>query len=78
MAGKLCVSPLILGNLWDVTDKDIDRYLKAMLDLFLQHRKEKTQPNGILETAALAREACKLGFLIGAAPVCYGLPVYKK
>ncbi|KAK9290720.1 hypothetical protein L1049_008894 [Liquidambar formosana] len=115
-------SPVIVANLWEVTDKDIDRFGKAMLDAWLKER--STPPSGCVQCSLLAkefksmnirgcegnakkkvprkklpeacdigtfkdfcdhrpkigsfisqaREACTLPFLIGAAPVCYGIP----
>lgn len=116
---SLCRFPVIISNLWDVTDKDIDRFGKAMLEAWLTTRsnisvdcvqcneisdklkelnidgdkgkgKKKTSRSKSVEvnTCTLgckhrpkigsfmgkAREACILPFLIGAAPVCYGVP----
>lgn len=118
----LAGSPVIVANLWEVTDKDIDRFGKAMLDAWLRERSSEStyciQCNALSdELKALnlnaakgkgkkkgsrkkppedcdvsncnpscrhrpkigsfmsqAREACTLPFLIGAAPVCYGVP----
>lgn len=118
----LAGSPVIVANLWDVTDKDIDRFGKAMLDAWLGERstvsadcnqctslveeneakngrgkgnKKKISRKKLPETndcdiglnkngcdhrpklgsfMPQAREACKLPFLIGASPVCYGVP----
>lgn len=116
-------SPAIIANLWDVTDKDIDRFGKAMLDAWLEERSNATglctQCNSLAEEfeaidlrsnctgrnnkkklpknkpapeprncrdcrdvsvarigsfMGRARDACMLPFLIGAAPVCYGVP----
>lgn len=111
-------SPAIISNLWDVTDKDIDRFGKAMLEAWLTARsntsvdcsecneisdklkelnidgkgkaKKKTSRSKSVEVNACtlgckhrpkigsfmgkARGACTLPFLIGAAPVCYGVP----
>ncbi|KAJ0007712.1 hypothetical protein Pint_29731 [Pistacia integerrima] len=113
-------SPVIFANLWDVTDKDIDRFAKAMLDGWLRERsnvsvdsdqsisvveehdpknetgkgnKKKTSrkkppessDNGTCKSGhdhrpklgsfmGQARNACQLPFLIGASPVCYGVP----
>ena len=36
----LAGSPAIVANLWEVTDKDIDRFGKAMLDAWLKERSE--------------------------------------
>ncbi|KAF3435151.1 hypothetical protein FNV43_RR22238 [Rhamnella rubrinervis] len=114
-------SPVIVANLWEVTDKDIDRFGKAMLDSWLKERlspdtgcvqcnlleqfdsmalktsngnakkknTRKKQPQ-VCEKGSIknccehrpkigsfmgrAREACTLPFLIGASPVCYGVP----
>ncbi|KAH9685962.1 Separase [Citrus sinensis] len=114
----LAGSPVIVANLWDVTDKDIDRFGKTMLDAWLRERssvpmgcdqcssvqdeakngrgkvnKKRMLRKKLPETSDIslcnngcdhrpklgsfmgqAREACKLPFLIGAAPVCYGVP----
>lgn len=118
----LAGSPAIVANLWEVTDKDIDRFGKAMLDAWLKERSnfsgECLQCNSLSEEfeamnlkgkgkakkkvsrkkepleefeinnlksncdhrpkiasfMSQAREACTLPFLIGASPVCYGVP----
>ncbi|GFY89325.1 separase [Actinidia rufa] len=118
----LAGSPVIIANLWEVTDKDIDRFGKAMLDCCLKERltastgcvqcnlvAEKFKSMEITGTKGIAkkktsrkknpedvdistpteccnhrpkigsfmgqaREACTLPFLIGASPVCYGVP----
>lgn len=64
--------PLFLGNLWDVTDRDIDRYTEALLQGWL------TAGSGapLLHYVSQARQAPRLKSLIGAAPVAYGLPVF--
>ncbi|XP_035169202.1 separin, partial [Oxyura jamaicensis] len=63
--------PLVLGNLWDVTDRDIDRYAEALLRGWLQAGAGAP----LLHYIAQARQAPRLRHLIGAAPVAYGLPV---
>ncbi|XP_051497345.1 separin [Apus apus] len=63
--------PLVLGNLWDVTDRDIDRYAQALLEGWLQGGSAAP----LLSSVAQARQAPRLKYLIGAAPVAYGLPV---
>lgn len=63
--------PLFLGNLWDVTDRDIDRYTEALLQGWLG-----AGPGApLLYYVGQARQAPRLKYLIGAAPVAYGLPV---
>ncbi|KAL1534288.1 separase [Salvia divinorum] len=82
----LAGSPVIVANLWEVTDKDIDRFGKAMLNAWLRERSTASsecprcmptkcihRPR-IASFMAQARDACNLGFLIGASPVCYGVP----
>ncbi|KAJ4870210.1 Separase [Raphanus sativus] len=123
----LAGSPAIVANLWDVTDRDIDRFGKALLEGWLRERsdspssseggcsqceslanelavmnlkgnttkrtrKPRNKPgqsnadgSGKMECnhkhgrkigsfIAAAREVCTLPYLIGAAPVCYGVP----
>ncbi|KAK1417650.1 hypothetical protein QVD17_26781 [Tagetes erecta] len=113
-------SPVIIANLWDVTDKDIDRFCKTVLDGWIKARsntsldcaqcteladkfkgmniidgetrkgKKKISRSKSVENCEVtvgckhrpkigsfmgqARGACTLPFLIGAAPVCYGVP----
>ncbi len=86
--------PVAVGNLWDVTDRDIDRFAMAVLEKWLFEEKS----NGDLQDAAAteresnmviqgikrrlcisrsisdSRSVCRLPHLIGAAPVCYGVP----
>ncbi|XP_027763112.1 separin [Empidonax traillii] len=63
--------PLVLGTLWDVTDRDLDRFAQALLQGWL--RGGPGTP--LLPHLAQARQAPRLKSLIGAAPVAYGLPV---
>ncbi|KAL6545762.1 hypothetical protein OROGR_009636 [Orobanche gracilis] len=90
----LAGSPVIIANLWEVTDNDIDRFGKAMLDAWLRERsatssecaqcnvpptnccnyKNCSRRPRIGSFMGQARDACNLGFLIGASPVCYGVP----
>mmetsp|Transcript_54701 Transcript_54701/g.63947 ORF Transcript_54701/g.63947 Transcript_54701/m.63947 type:complete len:350 (-) Transcript_54701:732-1781(-) len=67
-SGSACV----IGNLWDVTDKDIDRYCVRLLQLFLG---EKSSNKSLAHCVADARGACKMRYIVGCAPVCYGVPV---
>lgn len=64
-------SAAALGNLWHVTDADIDRFTLALLDAWLSD-----DGKSLPEVIASARRACKFPYLVGAAPVCYGVPVY--
>ncbi|XP_069043286.1 separin isoform X2 [Lepisosteus oculatus] len=63
--------PLVLGNLWDVTDRDIDRFMKTLLQLWLGAGRGAP----LLDHMTASRQAPRLKHLIGAAPVVYGLPV---
>ncbi|KAL8160482.1 hypothetical protein V2J09_002019 [Rumex salicifolius] len=114
-------SPVVIANLWEVTDKDIDRFGRAVLEAWFTERsnslsscvqcsmlaeevnaitlnkktrnskkgKGKKQIEVLSDTSSKnwcrhkvkvgyfvskARNACKLPYLIGAAPVCYGVP----
>ncbi|GMM35540.1 separase [Saccharomycopsis crataegensis] len=78
-------SPMILANLWDVTDKDIDKFSISMFEqwgLFSteESAESKDERNGynICEAVANSRKVCLLKYLNGAAPVIYGLPFYIK
>lgn len=76
----LCAGcPAVVANLWDVTDRDIDRFCEALLSRWLGPKGQapvRPQGAGTRLSAALSgsRQACKLPHLIGAAPVCYGIP----
>ncbi|XP_062979177.1 separin [Elgaria multicarinata webbii] len=63
--------PLVLGNLWDVTDRDIDRYMEALLKSWLKAGSRAP----LLQYVIQARQAPRLRYMIGAAPIAYGLPV---
>ncbi|KAF9445711.1 hypothetical protein P691DRAFT_734529 [Macrolepiota fuliginosa MF-IS2] len=75
--------PTLVANLWDVTDRDIDKFSQAVFD------KVKLNPDNVrnwssasppgvslVSAVAQARSACKLKYLTGAAPVVYGIPFY--
>ncbi|WVR04981.1 hypothetical protein IAU60_001993 [Kwoniella sp. DSM 27419] len=80
--------PSLTANLWDVTDRDIDRLSFAVLkslQLDAAHvPDDKARSNTLLPLSELstvqavnqARDECRLTYLTGAAPVTYGLPVY--
>ncbi|GFO39560.1 separin [Plakobranchus ocellatus] len=63
--------PAVMGNLWVVTDKDIDKLTSCMVQQWM------TTPSPLPLGLSLnrARNACKLVGLNGFAPVIYGLPV---
>lgn len=64
--------PFVLGNLWDVTDRDIDRFTKALLESWMSAGRGAP----LLDYMGPARQATHLKYLIGAAPVVYGLPIH--
>ncbi|KAJ5745588.1 Peptidase C50 separase [Penicillium odoratum] len=68
-------SPALVATLWDVTDKDIDRFASSTFDTWGLFEKGKSDVG--LDTAiAGARKSCVLKYLNGAAPVVYGVPVF--
>ena len=64
-------SPCVIANLWDVTDKDIDRFTDKLLNLWLAAK----SGDAICGSLAESRDECRLPYLIGAAPVVYGIPL---
>ncbi|XP_068598709.1 separin [Brachionichthys hirsutus] len=64
--------PFVLGNLWDVTDRDIDRFTTALLESWLSAGSGAQ----LLDYMGPSRQATLLKHLIGAAPVVYGLPIH--
>ncbi len=64
----LTAMTVVVANLWDVTDGDIDRFTCHLLDSLGSSIPVPT-------LVSRARQACTLKFLVGAAPVVYGLPV---
>jgi separase len=72
-------SPCYVGVLWDVTDRDIDKFSEEMLKQWMptyDEKNVKTATCSVSRAANESRSACKLKYLIGAAPVVYGLPVH--
>ncbi|KAI6000295.1 peptidase family C50-domain-containing protein [Pisolithus orientalis] len=78
--------PTLVANLWDVTDRDIDKFTQGVVDRLgltpdgvLSHSgADGGKPPGTSVVAAVAqsRQLCKLKYLTGAAPVVYGIPFY--
>ncbi|CAL8470074.1 g9616 [Coccomyxa elongata] len=88
LAYLLAGCPTAVANLWDVTDRDIDRFAMALLGTWLPDNL-MGGPSGstdgglhegmcISSTVAQSRSSCRLPHLIGAAPVCYGIPAIVK
>lgn len=79
----ILLSPTLVANLWDVTDKDIDKLSQSVFDKIglgskeLDRSKEKClSPMSLIAAVAQSRDSCKLKYLTGAAPVVYGIPFY--
>lgn len=76
----LAGSPCLVANLWDVTDKDIDRITEHVMDgLGLAADaidQQGEQRVSVVQAVSAARATPKLQYLTGAAPVVYGIPVY--
>ena len=80
-------SPTLVANLWDVTDRDIDKFAMSVFDKLQLHgndvkrwrdgegRSERDKVS-VVTAVAQSREVCKLKYLTGAAPVVYGIPFY--
>ena len=91
-----------MSNLWDVTDKDIDRFCIDLVGRMISGDKngegghvEEAKCSGVcslpldtttgntsgknwvdaLGAVSSAREVCEMKWMIGAAPVCYGVPL---
>jgi separase len=70
----LAGAPCVVGNLWDVTDRDIDRCCLGFMGQFLSEG-----GGSLAKCVAEARStSCKMKHIVGFAPVCYGLPVVLK
>ncbi|GES64120.1 separin [Aspergillus terreus] len=68
-------SPALVATLWDVTDKDIDRFAKSAFEKWGLIGEEPTAGTKSLAAAvSQSRSACVLKYLNGAAPVIYGIP----
>jgi separase len=81
--------PAVVANLWDVTDRDIDKITKEVFSSWGlysgagnepgqkgRQKVEKKCANSLVEAVACARDHCRIKYLNGAAPVVYGIPVY--
>ncbi|CAI2170099.1 16975_t:CDS:10 [Funneliformis geosporum] len=75
----LAGSPAIVANLWDVTDVDFDRFSKSVFRNWGLNPNEETTSKkkvSLVQAVTIARNVCKLKYLIGSAPVVYGIPCY--
>jgi separase len=83
----LAGAPFLIGNLWDVTDKDIDKlcmaYMASILDLRgLGGGDSNSESNGdggatgarVAGALVQCRNVCRMANAVGSAPVLYGIP----
>lgn len=70
-------SSTVLGMLWDVTDKDIDRFSTTLFESWFSSN-EAPKPIDVGAIIPVARGSCKLKGLNGLAAVVYGLPLFLK
>lgn len=68
-------APAAVGNLWDVTDRDIDALSRQLLWAWFGQEDGNGAGVTLAAAVAKARSACRLRMLNGAATVCYGVPV---
>ncbi|KIP07348.1 hypothetical protein PHLGIDRAFT_30059 [Phlebiopsis gigantea 11061_1 CR5-6] len=76
--------PTLVANLWDVTDRDIDKFSQAVFDKMHLTKNRvadwtpepRLEETSIVAAVAQSRDVCKLKYLTGAAPVVYGIPFY--
>lgn len=62
---------LVVGNLWDVTDKDLDKFSMSCMSLSLPLNEEEDKDD-VGYAVQKSRDVCKLKFIVGCAPVIYG------
>lgn len=66
--------PMVVGNLWDVTDKDLDKFSLSVFNRWGLTNEENLGVD-ICEAVNRSRDECNLKYLNGSAPVVYGLPL---
>ncbi|KAK1751637.1 Separin [Echria macrotheca] len=81
-------SPAVVGTLWDVTDRDIDRFAGRLFEewgitpvgTFEEKETGKKKDNAgkvsLVEAVTRARDACRFRYVTAAAVAVYGIPVY--
>ncbi|CAH8586953.1 unnamed protein product [Schistosoma turkestanicum] len=75
--------PFVCGLLWDVTDRDVDRFtLKFLMNWLgrdISDDDHNTKANGTLGQSIFnATSACKLKHLVGKSVIVYGIPAEPK
>ena len=75
-------SPTLVANIWDVTDRDIDKFAQSVFDKLRMTKvdvdrwDDNDSGTSVVAAVAQSRDSCKLKYLTGAAPVVYGIPFY--
>lgn len=80
LAYMIAGCPMLVANLWDVTDRDIDIFSESMLEKWgvLSSTNACLKSMTISNAVTESRERCNLKYLNGAAPVIYGIPLKLK
>lgn len=80
LAYMIAGCPMLVANLWDVTDRDIDIFSESMLEKWgvLSSANACLKSTAISNAVTESRERCNLKYLNGAAPVVYGIPLKLK
>jgi separase len=78
--------PAVVGTLWDVTDRDIDRFAGGCLERWgvlprgtvtrTEKGEEGSEKMSLVQAVREAKADCKFRFVTAAAVVVYGVPVY--
>lgn len=74
----ICGSPMVVVNLWDVTDKDIDMFSLSVFEKWGLLGTTSSDSVNICKAVGDSRERCTLKYLNGSAPIVYGLPMILK
>ncbi|GJD09952.1 Separin [Galdieria sulphuraria] len=67
-------SSQVVVNLWDVTDRDIDRFTHYLLEEWFTTSSNNNSAIDLALAILRARDQCYFTYLTGCAPVVYGLP----
>ena len=83
IAYLLSGAPWVIGNLWDVTDRDIDRLSVSCMEKVFDElatgvSSEQCGRLNVSLSLCDSREVCKLKSAVGSAAVMYGYPVGMK
>ena len=73
----------VIGNLWDVTDRDIDKYSINCMSLTfpndnqndVNNENQNENQSNVVEAVQKSRDVCKLKYIVGSSPVIYGIKV---